>query len=145
LLTVWGSSATDVWAAGYSGGLYHYSGGPLSSWASVATGTTNNLFRIVGTSAADIWVTSDSQTVLHFNGSSWSQSSVGGYNFAAWAAGPNDLFIGGSPGGGNHYDGSWSSHPIGSTQGIHAMWGFGSTAELWAVGADSNTLFRAKP
>jgi hypothetical protein len=110
----------------------------------VATGTTESLYDIKGTSAADIWVVGDNKTVLHFDGSAWSSFSVGGLNTAAWAAGPNDLFLADS-GGGNHYDGSWSSHPIGTAWWIGGMWGFASTAELWAVGADSNILYHAKP
>src|SRR5207237_7668252 len=74
LYSVWGTSASDVWAVGSNGTILHYNG---TTWSSVASGTTNTLVGIWGSSATDVWAVGGSFTILHYNGISWSGGSSG--------------------------------------------------------------------
>src|SRR5208283_2419895 len=48
ILTVWGSSATDVFAVGLGGTIMHYNG---STWSAMNSGSTNDLVGVWGSSA----------------------------------------------------------------------------------------------
>src|SRR5438876_3458348 len=76
---VWGASASDVWAVGGGGGstgatILHYNG---TSWSSVSSGTTQNLYGVWGTSASDVWAVGDNGASVQYNGTSWPSGPSG--------------------------------------------------------------------
>lgn len=74
LLSVWGASASNVFAVGDGGRILRYTG---SAWNAMTSPTTRTLARISGTSATDIWAVGDS-VLLHFDGTAWSNVPMTG-------------------------------------------------------------------
>lgn len=112
---IWGSSASDVWAAGSGGRLLHWDG---REWLETCHLTSASLARFWGFSSTDLWVTGNSpEVLLHWNGLEWRKVQErsattlvsGGYE-RLWA---NDagLWAVGSAGRLDHFDGGeWSAH-----------------------------------
>ena len=138
LLSVWGTSASDVWAVGAAGTILHYDG---TTWSSVSSGTTQNLGSVWGTSASDVWAVGGSGTILHYNGTTWSSGSSGTAQalFGVWGTSASDVWVVGQPAQGSngtilHYNGtSWSSVSSGVMQNIFGVWGT-TASDVWAVG-----------
>ncbi|KPA09952.1 F-box associated region domain protein [Candidatus Magnetomorum sp. HK-1] len=66
---LWGNSATDVYAVGNSGKIYHFDG---SSWSEMTSNTTQTLMDIWGRSATDIYAVGYG-IILNYDGISWSE------------------------------------------------------------------------
>lgn len=62
LLSVWGPSASDLFACGENGTIVHYKG---SAWYVESTGALN---AISASSSGDLWAVGDSGWILHGNG-----------------------------------------------------------------------------
>lgn len=135
--SIWGSSATDIWAGGDEGLLLHYDG---TSWSSVPSGTTDPLVALWGTAPDDIWavgeagadqvaIRSYARTILHYDGRAWMPvwHGVTGphVNTRISGTGPTDIWVDGSPP--LHYDGTaWTAFPPGSPSTVCHFW-------AWAV------------
>jgi hypothetical protein len=98
LESVWGSSASDVWAVGSLGTIRHIT--PADEhWQEVASPTKVNLHGIWGSGPNDIWAVGDAGTILHYDGKSFTVSTaqlplgkkppLNGI----WGSGPNDVWI----------------------------------------------------
>src|SRR5205807_1828381 len=61
LATVWGSSASDVFAVGNNGAIVHFNG---TAWSAMTSGTSVALRGVWGSSASDVFVTGSSGTIL---------------------------------------------------------------------------------
>src|SRR5437773_9818807 len=147
---VWGASASDVWAVGGGGGstgatILHYNG---TSWSSVSSGTTQNLYGVWGTSASDVWAVGDNGTILHYNGTSWSSVSSGTTHTlrSVWGTSASDVwavgyFYNGVNYSGSifHYNGTSWSRIMGtiSIPALNSIWGT-SASDVWAVGDGTN-------
>jgi len=108
LFAVWGTSATDVYAAGQNGLIIHYDGDgdndtiPDNRWdAPMTSGTTVNLHAIWGASATNIYtvgaVGAVVGTVLNFDGVNWTDISLligapAGL-YGVWGTAATDVFI----------------------------------------------------
>jgi hypothetical protein len=69
----WGSSPTDLWAAG--SGIFHFDG---SSWTTAVA--SPNMAQVWGSCAGDVWAASNlGGTPLHYDGSSWSPDATPGF------------------------------------------------------------------
>lgn len=71
-------SATDAWAAGNGGNIFHWTGG--ASWSAVTTPTTNTLngISMIQSGSTDIgWAVGNTSTALYYNGTSWASSNSG--------------------------------------------------------------------
>ncbi|MBI3179554.1 MAG: hypothetical protein HYZ27_07815, partial [Deltaproteobacteria bacterium] len=74
LRSIWGSSASDVWAVGSSGLAYHFDGG---AWARVDVGAGDaGLNGVWGSSAADVFVVGEQGFATHFDGVGWTRESL---------------------------------------------------------------------
>lgn len=97
LRAVWGSSATDVWAAGDGGSLWHFNG---TTWSPAASGTTLRLRALWGTASNDVFASGDNFTLVHFDGTAWSPvrvyANIGGSLSSMWGDGRR-VFFGGLP------------------------------------------------
>jgi photosystem II stability/assembly factor-like uncharacterized protein len=65
LEAVWGSSSSDIYAAGSMGTLLH---GSMGAWAPQASGTTNYLSGLWGSSSQDVYVVGDGGFIGHTTG-----------------------------------------------------------------------------
>ncbi len=77
LVSVFGTSSTDVWAVGYGCTMAHYDG----AWSVTSPGCASTsiiLNGVWGSAANDYWAVGDSSTILRYNGTSWSPVGTGG-------------------------------------------------------------------
>jgi PKD repeat protein len=72
LNSIWGTSATNIYAVGLDGTILHYNG---SDWIPENSGTTNRLNAIWGSSETNIYAVGDS-VILHKTGSGTTWESV---------------------------------------------------------------------
>src|SRR6185436_2340221 len=101
LHAVWGASATDVFAAGAQGHVYHYDG-VLWTWMG-GVPTDKDLSALWGRGAGDLYAVGsnaagDSGVILHFDGTAWQVerdslpmglTALWGAGAELWAAGLN--------------------------------------------------------
>jgi len=131
---VWGSSASDVWAVGYSGAIRHYNG---TIWSGVSSGTSQQLVGVWGTSASDVWAVGGlSGTILHYNGTSWSsllERGQPGILSGVWGGSASDVWVVGDVDSVLHYNGTSWLAAGGVTRTIFGIWG-NSASDVWAVG-----------
>ena len=122
LLSVWGSSASNIFAVGDGGRIVRYNG---SAWSAMSSPTSRTLARVSGSGANDVWAVGDS-VVLHFDGSQWSsvpmtfdlrrvqnelptptqRANGQPSGFGLYVRGPREVYIGGLFGTLVRYDGS---------------------------------------
>lgn len=141
LVGIGGSSATDVWAQGWSS-LLHYDG----TWQPL-TATSSTFWQgIFGVSPSDIWVAgwNNGNCVLqHYDGQNWTPAacptSQGLYH--AHGTGKADVWAVGSYGTIIHYDGKgWAVSGVGTTTvTLKGVWA-ASPTDVWAVGSAGTIL-----
>lgn len=68
LYCCWMLSATDGWAAGSNGSIFHFNG---STWSSVASPVVTNWNRMWFLSYNNGWVVGDGGKIAHWNGANW--------------------------------------------------------------------------
>lgn len=73
LLSVWGTSETDVWAVGQPGIILHYDG---STWT-MDTVDTDILSAVWGTSPTNVFACGSDGDIYRYNGSKWSKMESG--------------------------------------------------------------------
>ncbi len=139
LLDMWGSSATDIYAVGHLGGIYHFDG---AQWSLNTGAAQTTLWGIGGASASEIYIAAEGGLVLAFDGRTWSvqPSPVSARLYDVYAAGAKDAWIVGAGGTILRYDGNvWSAQPSGTTEILRAVWG-SSNKDIFAVGAKGTVL-----
>ncbi|MFC1591319.1 hypothetical protein ACFL43_02220 [Thermodesulfobacteriota bacterium] len=134
LISVWGTSSSDVFAVGWNGTILH-SGG--SAWSAMTSGTTNPLRDVWGTSSSDVFAVGRNGMILHYNGSAWSDTASLGWSlFDLWGSSSSDIYVATSYGAFYHYDGSaWSQIATGAPGWLQGVWG-SSASDVFAVGTD---------
>ncbi|MFH2008831.1 MAG: fibrinogen-like YCDxxxxGGGW domain-containing protein [bacterium] len=148
LWSVWGSSATDVFAVGDGGAILHNDG---EGWNPMVSGTTETLYEVWGFGPNDVWAVGTGGAVLHFDGTDWSSVSTGATTslYTVWGSSPTDLYVGGYSGYLMHYDGAvWSAVDLGTTESFNVIWGTGpsnvyaggTNAHLWQYDGSSWTV-----
>ncbi|MBN9163327.1 MAG: hypothetical protein BGO98_41665 [Myxococcales bacterium 68-20] len=146
---IWGTSASDIWVVGQSGGLRRSkgpvgNGGGPEQWTNVKTTvTTANLNGIWGSSASDVWIVGDGGTIRH-----WSNDGTERWEIvpsptkenlrAVWGTSPTDAWAVGDAGTILHWDGkTWSfataTLPVGPKPRLYGIWGSGPN-DVWVVG-----------
>ena len=158
LLSIGGTSPTDVWAAGADGGqggvLLHFDG---TSWTRVPTGQNYDLWWVHALAADRIIVGGAGGTVLFWDGATFTRQVVPGRAadtvFGVWAASADDVWaVGGRAGRYGflwHFDGtSWTSvslpddtrlNAAGELPALFKVWGRASN-DVYAVGSDGYML-----
>jgi hypothetical protein len=125
LTSVWGSSATDVWAGGGAGGtaLMRWNGSTWTPYSYAA-----NVGGLWGTSSTNIYAAT-STGIAKWNGTSWAAESYVASNsmYAVWGSSATDIYVGGAAGSLAHYDGvSWTnvaSSGIVAGELVTSIWG----------------------
>ena len=146
LASVWGSSASDVWAVGLAGTVLHWNGSTWSGTPNVVaspdSGAPVDLTSVWGSSSTDVWAVGDLGTIAHWDGTAWSPSPSGTtLDLAAvWGSSSTDVWAVGAEGMVLHWTGtSWSGSQVGFFgSNLYAVWGV-SASDVWAVG-DSGTF-----
>ncbi len=154
LESIWGSSATDIWGAGYTSDvrdcLWHYNG---FVWKRATDGTPiivgGNGSRIVGrvwgTGANDVWAIGgtifssqgDEPFVIHFDGNSWSEVTGNIVNMptgctAIYGTVKNDFWVSELSYIVHYKDGNWIKYKVGDNL---LVWGI--TGEQGIIFADA--------
>ncbi|MGZ5970099.1 MAG: hypothetical protein ACXWP4_20650, partial [Polyangiales bacterium] len=65
ILSMWGSSVSDLWAVSEASVIRHWDG---AEWSAQSSGVELSLRAVWGTGANDVWTVGDGGTVLHFDG-----------------------------------------------------------------------------
>lgn len=150
LLSIWGTSATDVWAVGGPRGngfdtlVLHFDG---AVWHQLEPGGMDTYWWVYGTGPSDVWMVGESGRITHYDGSAFKEYPrvTTATLFGVWAASPTDAWaVGGTPEGGTaapndllfHWDGAaWTPSPLPKALGrtLFKVWGTGSD-NLYIVG-----------
>lgn len=158
LLSVWGTSADDVWAVGAvpapgeSPTVLHYDG---AAWSSLTTGSDTNLWWVYGFEGGPVYFGGEGGVILRrdTDGEFVRMDTPGqGAVFGIWGSSPTDLWaVGGTPGGANgafawRLDGQRWLEAEGFPTELSAraaLWKvFGrGPSDVWLVGTDGNLLY----
>lgn len=105
LLSVWGTSAEDVWAVGADARdgtgplVLHYEG---TAWERIETGqSAGNLWWVFGFESGPIYMGGDGGVILRYDGTSFTvmETPAVGTVFGIWGSSPSDLWaVGGDSG-----------------------------------------------
>ena len=136
LNSVWMVSATEGWAVGLGGVIYHYGGGGWTLYTTVGT-TLSSLFML---SATEGWAVGNQGSIYHYSSGSWNGPvSPGATNqnlrsvfmltqSEGWAVGASGTVL--------HFSGgAWTALPVNlvaTNQNLNAIYFSGQTG--WAVG-----------
>jgi len=96
LYSVWGSSATAVWAVGAQGVAVFYNG---TSWVVKSPPSLATLWSVHGTAANNVFAAGDSGQVYKWNGTAWSVAATlpsGVTQAGVFVDGPDSLWVAGS-------------------------------------------------
>jgi hypothetical protein len=140
---LWGSSATDVLAAGIFG-FQRWNG---TAWADIDAPAVEKPVGLWGFGPGDVWAVGDFSTLAHWDGTSWTDTlPANDDNFeedhaSVWGAAPDDVWAVGSFGAISHWDGArWSQTQYGTfpflpfLEKVHGS----SADDVWAVGRSSD-------
>lgn len=96
--SVWGSSASDVWAVGERGTIRRFRTGDVR-WQKIESPTQQTLRAVWGSGPDDVWIVGDGGTILHYDGNTIEPSSVQlplGPKpdlRGVWGSGPDDVWV----------------------------------------------------
>lgn len=152
LLSVWGTSARDVWTVGgdvdaMGPMVLHYDG---AEWRRVLTGETGDLWWVHGFEGGPVFAGGEGGMILRYEAGAFTRMTTPSdmpIVFGIWGSSPTDVFavggIGRTAGFVWRFDGtSWSevalpAHFAG--QSLFKVWGTGA-GDAWIVGTDGAVL-----
>ena len=142
-MSVWGSSANDVYAVGAGGTILRSKGD--GSWTAGASGCDDDLHDVWGASASDVYVVgavadpSWSGSVQHSvdGGATWTLTRTGSFDATVWGSGTDDVYIAdyGSLYHSTDRGASWTTTALPQLQAA-AVWGAGA-GDVFAFGNDT--------
>jgi hypothetical protein len=156
LMSVWGTSATDVYTVGADAGdgagptVAHFDG---TSWTRLPTGQVGNLWWVFGFPGGPIYMGGDGGTILRYQGGAFTRMTTPGTDtvFGIWGMTPDDLWaVGGANGGANGgfawrlQGDTWAVAPgfpadVAATNAIWKMYGR-SASDAWMVGTNGKAV-----
>ena len=146
LLSVSGTSPTDVWATGENASVRHYTG---TSWGMLLSTIGNSMYTVLALTPTDVWVSGPvaGKETAHYNGSRWTTFKTApvasdAVSFTSMSAlATNDVWgVGNSKIG--HWNGTaWSlEEPFGSAQ---QLWSVSTVpGHVWVVGLNGLIVHR---
>lgn len=159
----WGSSASDVWAAGFGTHALHWNG---STWSSFPLGVNTSVTALWGSGPTDVYAATG-PALYHWDGHAWSSTTLplpanetsslmdvwGSSSVDVWVVGVGQTpgsGVGGSVADGHvwHWDGtSWSVQEFANTgfgvvrgTGPHSVWAFGGGDGAYFDGSTWTTV-----
>jgi hypothetical protein len=157
LLSVWGTSASDVWAVGADAGdgagatVLHLEGG---AWSRLDTGESGDLWWVFGFADGPIYMGGSGGVILRYQGGAFTRMSTPsstGVVFGLWGSSPEDMWaVGGQAGGAQGAfawrltGDSWSPTPgfpddLAATDALWKVFGE-SPGDVWMVGTGGKML-----
>lgn len=154
LLSIWGSSVSDVYAVGGDTGdgpmVVHYDG---SAWTRLQTGERGNLWWVHGFPGGPIYMGGDGGMVLRYENDAFTKLTTPGTDtvFGIWGADPTTVWAVGGAVGGAGGGFAWQlqgdafveapAFPagLGDTAAIWKMYGRSAT-DAWMVGTNGTTV-----
>ena len=97
---MWGRSASDVWAVGSQGFVYHYDG---ATWSNPDTGISSslakvlNLYAVAGTDTGEVWALGQNGQFLHYDGQTWTAGNTASVSdvHGIWVHNADDVWAAG--------------------------------------------------
>lgn len=151
---VWGTSASNVYAANHTG-LLRWDG---TAWAHVADARWRSLYDVWGSSASNVWAVGDKGEMLRWDGAAWSLSRYDGTSVTSqplgshdppalqytlrgvWGSSGSSVFAVGDSGVVLRYDGSsWTRMATGTTAQLNRVWG-SSASNVYAATSTGRLL-----
>ena len=134
ILSVWGTSPTEVWAVGRNGVAMHFDG---RSWTAPNKFPTDKSLRGVwGNAANNYWAVGEGGTILHYDGTTWQPQTSGTLNklYSVWGSSSTDIWAVGELGTVLHYDGAaWTLTGAPTSGTLSRVFG-SSPDNVWIVG-----------
>lgn len=138
LISVWGRSDSDIYAAGRGRFVYHFDG---QEWRSLDTGGSQHLWDLVGLDSGTVFAVGPS-TLLRYDGDEWTRSPTP-YEpriMAFWPTSATGGFAGDELGGIWRYnDSTWAREPAGVGGPQPAVWGRGP-GDVYAGGSNKTVI-----
>ncbi|MDF2692356.1 MAG: hypothetical protein K0S65_739 [Labilithrix sp.] len=144
--SIWGSSASDVWAVGVDGHTRHTdittTDAGVPTWTVVDSQTSFDFWRVWGSSGSDVWAVGGAGTIRHFvtGATVWQKIESPTKNTlrSMWGSSANDVWAVGELGTIVHFDGTkWTTStvalPAGAKPHLNGVWGSGPN-DVWVVG-----------
>lgn len=128
VLDVWGTSATNVYAMGMGGEVFHYRGNAWSYETTFPIGGPEQ--GMWGTDPNNIWSVGQCWALYHYDGVSWNSPSCSnvGAGMAIWGQGSSPVLAVGTWGWYGLFDGTnWRNKPSGVTTDLWDVWGSSPT------------------
>lgn len=156
LLSVWGTSPSDVWAVGTDASdgkgptVLHFDG---AAWTQLETGEVGDLWWVFGFDAGPVYLGGAGGMILRYEDGAFTRMTTPGRGvvFGLWGAAPNDMWaVGGEAGGAQGAfawrlaGDTWSAAPefpteLAATSSLWKVYGQGSD-DVWMVGTGGRTL-----
>ncbi|MBU1059228.1 MAG: 6-bladed beta-propeller [Proteobacteria bacterium] len=140
LRSLWGSSETDVFAAGESGAVFHFDG---KDWSPMNSGTEELLNSVWGSSADNVIAVGGNGVIVHYDGNTWSTMESGTKETltGVWGMDMNSVFAVGAKGTVLYYNGSaWHTADSLSAGNLHDVW-ISARGMVFAVGDDGTVVY----
>lgn len=151
---LWGSAASNVYAASHTG-LLRWNG---SAWAHVTDARWRSLHDVWGSAAANVWAVGDRGEMLRWNGTAWSLHRYDGTSVAAqpltsfdvparsytlrgvWGSSASNVLAVGDSGVVLRYDGTaWTRMTTGTSVQLNDVWGTASN-NVYAAASNGRLL-----
>jgi hypothetical protein len=152
LISVWGTSSTDVWVVGGDAGegdgpeVRHFDG---TTWTRLMTGETGDLWWVFGFAGGPIYMGGAGGMILRYDGGTFTRMTTPGTPtiFGIWGTAPGDVWaVGGQEGGASGafawrvQGDTWVPEPTfpSELEATNAIWKiYGRTAnDVWLVGTN---------
>jgi hypothetical protein len=154
LMSIWGTSSTDVWAVGADAGdgaqVFHFDG---ERWSRLDSGHDGDLWWVFGFEAGPVYMGGTGGVILRYEDGAFTRMRTGGTGvvFGIWGSADDDMWaVGGAEGGAQgafawrKAGDEWSLAPgfLDELAMTDALWKvFGRTAsDVWMVGTNGKTL-----
>lgn len=141
LYGIGGSAATDVYAVGAGGGMFHYDGNADHQWTDLNpahTITARDLYSVHASSPSAVFVVGAGGTIVQFDyGTKTSSTTTVGVHdlHGVWGSSASDVFVVGAAGTIMHSNGdAWATMDSGTSNDLYGVWGSSGT-DVFAVGA----------
>lgn len=140
LTSIHGIAPNDIWAAGWSGGIFHYDGNAWTDYSIPnASASSPTMQAIWARDQMDVWTVTTSGLAYHYDGSAWTQQTTPGKSSMRALFGLGGALWSSSDAGALwRWDGNaWDRQTAYSSQRANAIWG-SSANDLWIAGAGAN-------
>ena len=138
LRSVWGTGASDVFAATPYNEVFHFNGSAWSRNSALASAAPSALAGVIGGTGNDVFAVGPA--VLHFDGTAWSKliaPAAAAAARAVWRSPTGEVWIAGLSGFVAHWGGAGWTTAVSNTTNVLRAVATATPSDAWAVGAGS--------